>query len=282
MRTVWIVLAIAALAAGCGSGAGPARRPTAVASFYPLAEAAERIGGDRFAVENLTPPGAEPHDLELTTGQLDTVIDADVVLYLGGGFQPAVEDAVARATGRTLDVHAGGRDPHLWLDPRAWARAVERIGRTFAAADPDGAAGYRARAARYADELRALDSELARGLEDCERDLVVSSHDSFSYLARRYGLRHASIAGLSPEGEPDPGRLAEVVRLAEREGVTTVFTETLLPPDVAETVAREAGVEVAVLDPVEGLSAEASERGATYVSVMRDNLRALRAGLGCR
>ncbi len=111
---------------------------------------------------------------------------------------------------------------------------------------------------------------------------MVTSHDAFGYLAARYGLEVEGIAGLSPDAEPDPARLAELADLAEEEGVTTIFTETLVSPDIAETLAREAGgLQTAVLNPLEGLTEDEVDAGDDYFSVMRANLETLRQGLGC-
>lgn len=297
--TVWRVVLLVAvlLAASCGAGEQPeSGRIEVVAAFYPVAEAAERIGGEDVDVTNLTPAGAEPHDIELTSSQLDRVIDADVVLYLGRGFQPALEEALPQATGAVVDLLEGQElaeaddhddeahedqsvDPHIWLDPLRWAEVVERIADALAEVDPEG--GYADRADAYGVELDALHADFASGLADCERSLIVTSHAAFSYLAGRYGLEEQAVSGIAPEAEPAPDRLAELADLIEREGVTTVYTEALVPPEIARTLARETGVAVSTLDPIEGLTSSQIERGEDYASVMRQNLEALRDGLGC-
>ena len=146
---------------------------------------------------------------------------------------------------------------------------------------PDDAETLGTNAQDYTDDLATLDEEFESGLADCERDQVVTSHAAFFYLADRYGLTQLPIAGLSPESEPDGDRLAELTDRIEAEGITTVFYETLVSPDVAETLAREAGVETAVLNPLEGLTQEELDAGDDYSSVMRDNLDALTGALGC-
>ena len=270
-----------------------------MASVYPLYEAAREVGGDRIEVRNLAPSGAEPHDLELSPTQVDALLDADVVLYVGRGFQPAVEAVVDdRDGGITVDVLAaltahlrtqaaeGGdgdqSDPHVWLDPVLMARIVEQVRDALARADPSGASSFERSSDRYRSEIEALHERFRNGLSDCGRRVMVTSHAAFGYLAARYGLIQQPIAGISPEAEPDPRRLAELADLVRREGVTTVFTETLVSPRVANTLAREAGVHTAVLNPVEGLSPEEVGRGENYVSVMDANLRTLRQALECR
>ena len=277
-----LVVGLAAMTASCGSSAngrgGDDGRPQVVASFAPLAEVARAVGGDAVDVTNLTPAGAEPHDLELGTDAVDAVEDADVVVYLGGGFQPAIEEVAERTDGRALDVlpDDAGDDPHVWLDPTELARIAEDVRDALIEARPDDAEEFEGNAAAYVAELEALDAELAQGLETCERRVIVTAHAAFGHLADRYDLDQRAIASTSPEAEPDPATLAKLADEVAAEGVTTIFTETLVAPDVAETVARETGVRTAVLDPIEGL-----EDGATYAGVMRENLAVLRTALGC-
>jgi zinc transport system substrate-binding protein len=278
------LLAVVALGAvgGCGGGeaesdAAPDGRLRVAAGFYPLAFAAEEIGGGGVDVENLTPPGVEPHDLELSARDVERIQAADLVLYLGGGFQPAVEEAALRSAASVdlldaVDLIEGG-DPHVWLDPVRYGEVAARLGKELQAEEA---------AADFSARLAELDRELEEGLADCERRSIVTSHEAFGYLADRYGLEQIGVTGLEPEAEPAPQDLADVVDAVRETGATTVFVETLVSPDLAETVAREAGATVATLDPLEGLSEDALAEGSDYFSVMRENLAALREALGCR
>jgi zinc transport system substrate-binding protein len=287
-RIVLIFLLVAGAASGCGAGgSGSDGRTSVIGAFYPLAFAAERVGGSAVHVEDLTPSGAEPHDLELTPRTVADIQRADVVLYLGHGFQPAVSDALAGAHGRVVDALAGlpldrpsgdadaglTADPHVWLDPHLYERIVRRVGRVL----------HRpARAAKLGAQLEALDRSYRTGLADCSRKEVVTSHAAFGYLARRYGLHQVAITGIAPESEPTARQLAGVVDVVRRTHATTVFFERLLSPRLAETVAREVGARTAVLDPIEGLTPAEVSRGDTYFTLMRRNLAALRKALACR
>jgi zinc transport system substrate-binding protein len=301
-----LILAAGTATTGCGGtddSAGASDRSPVVAAFYPLAFAAEEIGRESVRVTNITPPGAEPHDVELSARDVERVRSAELVLYLGHGFQPALERAVEGADVEALDLlsglelleggedarghegedgeeaeeHAGGGetalDPHVWLDPLRYAEMAERIGAALERPE---------RAAAFAGRLRALDEELRDGLAACRRHELVTSHAAFGYLAERYDLEQIAITGLSPETEPTPRELEEVIDEVREHGATTVFFETLVSPRLAETVARETGAETAVLDPIEGLTEEELERGEDYFSIMRENLEALRGALGCR
>lgn len=286
MRLVLILLASGTIVMpllSCGTsqsvGASGTETEHVVAGFYPLAFAAEEIGGRRVRVTNLTPPGAEPHDLEVSPSDVAELREADLVLLLGRGFQPQLEDAAGDGDNVLrlldtpgLDLRANG-DPHVWLDPVRYERIVARIGLAL---------GAQSAANALAKRLRTLDGAYRRGLSDCERSDIVTSHEAFGYLAERYGLRQIAITGLSPEAEPEPARLQEVVDLVRRRGVTTIYFETLVSPRIADTVARETGADTAVLNPIEGLTEAESARGDDYLSLMRENLAALRRGLGCR
>ena len=251
------------------------------------------------AVTNLTPPGVEPHDLELDPEQVAEIAGADLVLYLDEGFQPAVQDAVdVVAEGEHVDLLQGigdarttsepGEpsgddvvDPHVWLDPVLMRRIVDRIAEMLSRLDPPHAAGFRTRSDAFDADLAELDEEYRSGLSSCRRRALVASHAAFGYLADRYGLTQEPITGLSPEAEPDPDRLAQLAADVQRTGTTTIFTETLVSPKVAQTLAREAGVVTAVLNPLEGLTQQQAQAGEDYLSVMRSNLAALRRGLDC-
>jgi zinc transport system substrate-binding protein len=272
MRTAALLLALLALTS-CGAGSQAASNgPTVVAGFYPLAWAAEQAAKPGVDIVNLTPAGAEPHDLELSPSDLETIADAELMLYVGG-FQPALEDAVAANGVPALDVRPSGEtDRHVWLDPIEFAGVVERVAEQL---------GDRAAAESTVRELESLDAEYRRGLERCASRVVVTTHSAFTQLAERYGLEQLSLGGSSPEAEPSPRDLERLIDRVRASGATTVFAEPLVSDRVAETVARETGAELAVLDPLEGLSEERLEAGEDYLSVMRSNLAVLRAALGC-
>jgi zinc transport system substrate-binding protein len=282
MRLIVVLILTLGMASGLAACRGRAGsdsgRERIVASFYPLAYAAARIGGPGVDVENLTPPGAEPHDLEVSPQDVADLRSADLVLLLGRGFQPQLEDAagnggdVVRVLDTPgLDVHEND-DPHVWLDPVRYAKVVGRIGQAL---------GRPAAADRMERRLRDLDGEYRAGLAHCQRREIVTSHEAFGYLAERYGLEQVAITGLSPESEPEPRKLQEVVSLVRERGVTTIYFETLVSPRIAETVARETGAKTAVLDPIEGLTEAEAAHGDDYFSLMRKNLASLQEGLGC-
>jgi zinc transport system substrate-binding protein len=261
-------------------------------AFYPLQYVTQRVAGDLASVENLTQPGREPHDLELTIKETAEIADADLVVY-EGGFQPTVDDAIDQSsTGEVLDVadvvdlvpfrehgvDSDETDPHFWLDPSLLADVGDAVAERLAEVDADHADTYEANAADLRTDLEALDQEYADGLSGCTRHTIVVSHDAFGYL-QKYGLTMEAILGLSPDSEPTPADLARLQDLIREDGVTTVFSESLVSPAAADALARDLHVRSEVLDPIEGLSDETADED--YLSLMRENLTALEKANGC-
>lgn len=302
---VLAMLLVLVTACNSGSGSGPARLPV-VTTFYPLQYLAQRIGGDWVQVANLVPPGAEPHDWEPTPKDVVSIQRAKVFIYHGSGFETWVErvvrdlpkngPSVVNAT-QDFDLHPGiseeeesGEaaagtpvfDPHVWLDPQRYGRQGELVEAALAKADPARAATYAANLAGLKRDLTALESEFRQGLSACARDTIVTSHAAFAYMADRFGLKQLPISGVSPESEPSPARLREIVQDVRRHGATVIFFETLVSPAVSETIARETGATALVLDPIEGLTQEETSSGQDYFTLMREDLKNLRTALGCR
>lgn len=289
LRQVLLLPAAAALAlSGCvpaAESSGTADEVSVLASFYPLQYVAEQVGKENVSVRAVTPPGAEPHNLELSPAKVAELADADLVVY-ASGFQPAVDDAVAQAAPASavdvadaagLAAPGGTADPHFWLDPTRLADVARVVAQQLGEADPDHAAAYEANAGDLSAELAALDAEYRSGLAVCERRTVVVAHEAYGYLAERYGLEQAGVSGIDPESEPAPARVAKIRRVIESQDVSTIFTESLVNPKVARTLAADLGVETALLDPLETHAAS----GGEYPEVMRSNLAALRKGLDC-
>ncbi|MGH2705540.1 MAG: metal ABC transporter substrate-binding protein [Actinomycetota bacterium] len=291
LLTAWLLMALAGACTTGGRGSG---RSSILAAFYPLAFTAAEVGGPSVEVVNLTSARTEPHDLELKPSQVARLHEARLVVFLGGGFQPAVEKIANDLPNRALDVlevpavmgelhqekegsRARAVDPHVWLDPLLMADIARAVGQRLAGVDPRHADDYQSRAEQLAGRLAEVDGAFAAGLQDCARREFVSSHTAFGYLARRYRLTEVGIAGLSPESEPSPQRLARVATFVRERGVTTIFFEKLASPRIAESLAEEVGVRTEVLDPLE---TEPHEGG--YVEGMQRNLSALRTALECR
>ena len=301
---VLILLAVAGCAVSGLARSTKARDGlTIVTAFYPLQFVAQHVAGVHASVNNLTQPGAEPHDLELTPRQVASLTTASLVVY-EKGFQPAVDEAVVQGENpqvidittivplRSLAVpgdelgHGEGAssdhstlDPHVWLDPTLLGRITRAVENRLSTIDPDHAAEYAHNAATLNKQLQSLDRSFRSGLRDCMRTDFMTTHAAFGYLAQRYHLTQIAISGLSPDLEPSPARIAEVQRLAQDHGLTTIFSETLVSPALAQAIAGDLGLTTDVLDPIEGITDQS--RGHDYLSVMSANLAALRKAGGC-
>ncbi len=282
-------------------------QPVVFASFYPIEEAARAIGGDSVRVESLTPVGVSPHGVELSADVLEGLEKASAVLYLGRGFQPAVEKAIASLPSSVVavdlladremlpidaalpgvegdvdgEVLDGGVDPHVWVDPVRFAMMATDIEAAMVALAPSDADAITARATAYRARIEALDGEFRGGLAACQSKAIVTSHRAFGYLANRYGLEQLPIAGISPEEEPSPKSLEAVAAVAKEKGVKVIFFESLVPKELSETVAAEIGATTDALDPIEGLTQDDLDAGVDYVKVQQNNLASLRKGLRC-
>ncbi|MEK7084305.1 MAG: zinc ABC transporter substrate-binding protein [Patescibacteria group bacterium] len=264
-----------------------------VASFYPLAHFAEIVGGDRVEVVNLTPPGAEPHDFEPTPQDIVRLRNAALVLVNGSGFEEwfasVWKSGIIRAPilalaeqVNLLPAGSGGAyDPHIWLDPVLAQAEVSVIRDALIAVDSFRKDTYEKNAAAYIRQLENLDQAYARGLSSCRIRTVISPHLAFQYVGKRYGIDFMGIAGVSPDEEPSPKRMAELADIAKAKGVEYIFFETLVSPKLAETIAKEAGIGTLVLNPIEGLTEDEISAGETYISVMEKNLEQLRKAMDC-
>jgi zinc transport system substrate-binding protein len=317
LALIALVTSSGLILSGCGSSEENSTATSSikvVAAMYPLEFVATAIGGDLVSVENFTPPGVEPHDLELTPSQVVTLDDADLLLFISG-FQPALEEAAQQsAPADSLDLlsvkglnlltatedghdhgHGEGEkhsdesdeeahsdeeminDPHVWLDPERLIVVAKAVASKFSEVDPANSEKFESNLASFVTKLEDLDKKFVSGLGSCERNLIVTSHAAFGYLADAYGLTQEAISGLSPESEPTPKRLNEIGKEAKADGTTTIFFETLASPKVAQTLADDLNIEAAILDPIEGIS-----EGQTYFSIMESNLKALQKALNCK
>lgn len=302
--------------AAASDGAAPqGERLAVVASFYPLAYAVERVGGDRVQVANLTEAGTDPHHLELSPRQVGSVKDAALVVY-EKGMQPAADAAIESASpARALDVSSlatlpadttvtiggdaqandehgadehdehghtvgdghdhGDADPHFWLDPTLYAKAVTMIADELSALDSAGAETYKANANELTAELERVNDSYEKGLATCEQRDLVTGHTSFAYLANKYKLNQVGIAGVLNDAEPDPARIAKIADFVKQHGATTLYAEQGEASEVVNTVAREAGANVVELDNL-----SVTKEGG-YAARMDENLQVLRSGQGC-
>jgi len=291
--SLWIPIGtflIAALLAGCSSASGSGGRVSVVGSFYPLAWAAQQIGGDRVRVVDFTPPGVEAHDTNLSARQVAEVENDKVVLLLGYlGFQPQVEQAARHASGRVVQVAQGMHlrpsqekgllaDPHVWLDPVLMEQITRSISQALIAVDPAGAAAYEQRTNELLQQLSQLDASYRTGLGNCRFKSFVTTHEAFGYLGDQYGMQQIGIEGLTPEAEPtaDQLRAAESAISAGRAAPAVFYEGTADGERIGRTVAGSVGVKALPLGTL-----EFDPTPSNYLSVMQANLVSLKTGMQC-
>jgi zinc transport system substrate-binding protein len=291
-----------------GTPAGQ-KRLTVITTLFPLFDFARNVGGDRADVSLLLPPGVEPHSFEPRPRDILRINEADVFVYTGSFMEPwagtlikgidrqkvvvvdSSEGAVLLSQTHTgeagHDGHHDGekeaKDPHIWLDLGNARKMVDNIVAGFVKKDPAHKEFYEGNARAYEARLQALDEKFKQGLADCKTRLFVhGGHYAFNYLARRYNLNYVSVYGFSPNAEPSPKHVAEIVQTLRRYHAQYIFYEELIQPRLAETVARETGATMLPLNGGHNVTREEMERGVTFISLLEQDLRNLSTGLQCR
>ena len=305
-----MLLAMTLITAACGNKSSQAETATTgtpkvkiVATIYPVYEFARQVGGDKVDVSILIPPGAEPHEWEPTAKDLIKIKSASLFLYNGAGFEPVHKLLTKEVLGSAIPVevsqgiplitssghddhnhgHNQGReaevDPHVWLDPEFAKVEVDTITAALSKVDQANQEFYRQNANRYKAELTKLHEDYTAALSTLTRRDIVTTHAAFQYLAKRYNLNQIPIMGLAPDAEPTPDKLAAIVKFCREKQVTTIFFETLVSPRVAQTIAKETGAKLLVLNPADGLTDEDFKKGKNYLTIMRENLENLKIAL---
>lgn len=288
-----VMLGMVLLAAvGCGSEQKQAEGKLAVvASFYPMADFTRQIGGELVQVDTLIADGVEPHDWEPTAKDLTKLGNARLFVYNGGvenWARPALEAvkdkkvASVEAGKGLFDEKATHVDPHVWLSPKKAVLEVAAITAALVQADPEHAAVYKKNSEAYQEKLLQLDQRLTELAAKAPQKLFVTTHAAFGHLAEDYGLQQVAIMGISPDAEPTPADLKNLLKTIENNHVKYVFFETLVSPRITQTVAEAAGAGTLVLDPLEGLSEEGRKNGDDYLKIMTRNIDNLELALGVK
>lgn len=316
--TLCLVVSLVVLLSGCGrqatqTPAAETGKMKVVATIYPIYEFTRQVAGDRVDLVMLVPAGSEPHDWEPRAKDLIQIKEAKLLLYHGAGLEPVGKLLSKEVLGQAKAVevsdgvpmldeqddhkaeapnevkhnedkghsHEEGEhhDPHTWLDPTRAAQEVDTIAKALGEADPANKEFYENNAAAYKQELVKLDEEYKTALAKVARQELVTSHTAFGYLAKRYNLTQIGIMGLNPDSEPTPEKMGAVTSFVRSHNVKVIFFETLVSPKLAQTIAKETGAELLVLNPLESLTEDEVQQGKNYLSVMRENLVNLKKAL---
>jgi zinc transport system substrate-binding protein len=267
------------------------------ASFYPLYYFSQQIAGDKANVINITPAGAEPHDYEPTAQDIAQIENSKLLILDGTGLEAwgsSIKQNLNPKNTVVLTVGDGiinqkvmedGQeviDPHIWQSPPIDRQIVDKITQALIQIDPVNSSYYQTNADALKVKLDNLDAQYKQGLANCSENNIITSHAAFGYLATAYGLNQVSIAGLSPDAEPSPQQLADIVKFAKANNVKYIFFESLVSPKLSDTIATEVGAKTLVLNPIEGLTNDEIAQGKTYFTEMQNNLTNLRIALQCK
>ena len=229
------------------------------------------------AVTQISGPTVVDLSGEVDLRHHEGVEDEDEHGEASDGATEKATEATGEAGHEGHDHDAGSLDPHFWLDPVRMKSAATAVEEALAAADPDNADDYKANLDSLTTTLDGLDSSYQGGLTQCERKTFITSHAAFGYLADRYGLTQVSISGIDPETEPSAADIAAAKKAVEDTDSTTIFTEELLSPEIADAIASETGATTDVLSPI-----ESAPEDTDYAGAMSNNLDALRTALACK
>lgn len=280
-----------------------------VTTLFPLFDFAGSVGGSKINPILLLPPGVEPHDFEPKPKDIATVQEADVFVYTGNAMEPWAQRILKGIDSKKLVVVDASRgitlrssenkdherhsdsnspsgnalDPHIWLDFANAQVMVRNIADGLSKRDPKDSGYYTRNASAYNNQLRQLDEEYRAGLSACKtRFFLFGGHYAFNYLARRYNLTYISVHGVSPNAEPSPAHLVDMVNKTKQYHLNYIFYEELASSRVAETIARETGAKLLPLSAAHNVSKEQMAQNIGFIDIMKTNLAMLREGLQCR
>ena len=315
MKWALSLVGATALLAGCGAAGSTTENTESdklqvVTTFYPMYDFTKQVAQDDAEVSMLLEAGMEVHSFEPSSQMIAEIQDADVFIYNSPEMETWVPDVLASIDTSDMVVicasdaitlleyegeahahdheseekganagHSHTVDPHVWLDPVLAQTEVSTIAEGLAEADPDNAEDYLENAGIYNGKLNELDEAYRAAFEGTENRTFVTQHAAFAYLAARYDLNQISVTGLNAEVEPSAAALATLSDYVKANNISHIYFENNASSQTAEALAEEVGVELAVLSPLEGITEEDQKEGSDYISVMLDNLEALKKSI---
>lgn len=269
-----------------------------VASFSIIGDLARTVGGERVAVSTIVGPNGDAHTYEPRPRDARALATADVILMNGLHFDSFIERLIRASGSRALVIplsrgadllhdpdgghwhhyagrsvfHQGEHDPHAWQSIRNALVYVANITHAFCARDLVHCDSYRANAAAYSEELRALDAEIRKQLQQIPegRRTVATSHGAFRYFESEYGVRFVAPAGVSTSAEPSAADVARIIKQIRSNEISAIFVENMTDPRLMQRIASEAGARIAGTLYSDALS-EAEGPASSYLALMRHN-----------
>lgn len=307
IRWIWILLVCLGLT-GCSfipHQEVPSKKPVILTTIYPVYEAVKAVVGDQGDVKMLIPPGVDAHDWEPSASAIREMKSGALLFYNGAGLEPMTSLLKEKGSNQgkrielaavvplkkgdedhdhdhelhSHDGHHHEYDPHIWLNPQNVCLEVDRIVAVLSEEDPLHAPLYEANGKAYKAKLQALDKEYEEALKGLKTRDIITSHAAFAYLADRYDLHQISAMGIEPDAEPTPHRMAEIIQYMKEHHIRVLFMDASSNPRIGEVIAEETGTSIEKLNPIESITLEERWAGKDYLSIMRENLEALKRGL---
>ena len=273
-----------------------------ITTLYPLYDFVKNVGQDKVEVTLLLPPGVEPHAFEPKPNDVVVINQADLFVYTGKFMEVWAEDILKGVTNKNLkavdtskgiklilsefhdeDEPAGSIDPHIWLDFNNAQVMVDNITQGLVETDPSNKDFYLTNAVSYKKSLKDLDDKYKTTLNTCRiKEVVYGGHYAFGYLAKRYGVNYVAAQGIAPDSEPTANDMVSLVEQIKENGIKYVFYEELTSPKISQTLAKETGTQMLLLNAAHNVTKQDQDNGVSYLSIMEENLANLKIGLECQ
>ncbi|OGO77308.1 MAG: hypothetical protein A2Y23_02720 [Clostridiales bacterium GWB2_37_7] len=304
-KFISIVIAVV-LIAGLAACSKVAERPTQQSdltiytSFYPMQFLVTEIAGDKAKIVSLVPAGVEPHDWDPKPRTLAELQESDMLVYNGAGMEPwlptllpTIEKAGVKAVNtseglellpfdeKNADEGEEGLiyDPHVWVSPAKYKQQAQTVLDALIEIDAANQEYYQANFNKLAERLDKLDGDYRQAATEFKSKMFIVSHAAFEYMAKDYGLTQLPIRGVTPQAEPSPAKLAELVEISRKNNIKYIFFESLVSPKLSQTIADEVGAEILVLNDGQGITEEQIKQGRSYFTIMYENLENLKKAL---
>lgn len=249
-------------------------------SIYPIYDFTKKIGGEKITVYNMTKAGAEPHDFEITSKDMANLSKADLFIYNGGGMEHWVDTIMEalkdlKYINASSNINENNLDPHFWLSPINAKIQMENIKNGLIEIDFENKNYYESNYNLYANRLNELDDKIRNSLSNIKNRNLVLTHPAFGHFCKEYSLNQIAIA----RGEADPKAMADIITFIKNNNVRAIFYEEFSSSKLVDSIAKEAGIKILTLNPIESLSEEDIDAGEDYFSIMKKNLISLSDGL---
>ena len=284
MKKILTIIFILSLLGGCSNvskdNKDSSNKLKVYASIYPMYDFAKKICGDKADVYNMTSAGSEPHDFEITSKDMANLTKANLFIYNGGGMEhwvDTVKDSIKnlKYIETSSNIDNEGLDPHFWLSPIKAKKQMENIKNALVEIDSANADYYNSNYNYYTDRLDELDNHFRDILSNIKNTNVVVTHPAFGHFCKEYSLNQVAIA----RDEADPKAMYDTIAFIKNNDVKAIFYEDFSSSKLVDSIAKEAGVKILTLNPIESLSEEYINAGEDYFSVMEENLISLTNGL---